>query len=353
VANLAVRRRRFRFGTLLLALVCLVAAQFVSAIEPRAVPALVAAGVGFAAAGGGLPGLLLAVFGAGLAPLDTPLRIAFGIGALAVFDRASRRDDEAERLTAQSLTDRLTGLHTYAYFSDVLQREVGRVRRYGGHCSLVVFDLDHFKDFNDRYGHPAGDEALKAFANILKECVRDGDVPARYGGEEFAIYLADVNLDGAMAIGERVRSRTESTLISLAPGITDRITVSVGVAAAPLHGTDRVGLLRMADGALYEAKAAGRNRVIAAGIPSAEPPAKHRSRRVAIPGEAAAYTRFLRVASSALRTPRSRSEPSDEMAKNVNPSRAYMPASSGFQSRTPVALPWAFAAAATAAIAAW
>ena len=213
MANLAVRRRRFRFGTLALALVCLVAGQFVSAIEPRAVPALVAAGVGFAAAGGGLPGLILAVFGAGLAPLDTPLRIAFGIGALAVFDRASSRDDEADRVTAQSLTDRLTGLHTYAYFSDVLQREVGRVRRYGGCCSLVVFDLDHFKDFNDRYGHAAGNALLAKVGAAIRHEQRESDISARFGGEELVVLVPGSSRQ-AVALAERVRQSIEVLMVS-------------------------------------------------------------------------------------------------------------------------------------------
>ena len=262
MANLAVRRRRFRFGTLALALVCLVAAQFVAAVEPRAVPALVAAGVGFAAAGGGLPGLLLAVFGAGLAPLDTPLRIAFGVGALAIFDRASRRDDEAERVTAQSLTDRLTGLHTYAYFSDVLQREVGRVRRYGGCCSLVVLDLDHFKDFNDRYGHAAGNALLsKVGAAVLHE-QRESDISARFGGEELVVLVPGSSRQ-AVALAERVRQAIEGLVVAPGPGRRPvGTTVSAGVAEYPADARTADELFAAADAALYQAKRRGRNQVV-------------------------------------------------------------------------------------------
>ncbi len=262
MANLAVRRRRFRFGTLLLALVCLVSAQFVSAIEPRAVPALVAAGVGFAAAGGGFPGLLLAVFGAGLAPLDTPLRIAFGVGALAVFDRASRRDDETERVTAQSLTDRLTGLHTYAYFSDVLQREVGRVRRYGGSCSLVVFDLDHFKDFNDRYGHAAGNVLLTKVGAAVRHEQRESDISARFGGEELVVLVPGSSRQ-AVALAERVRQAIE--VLVVVPGQGRRpvgTTVSAGVAEYPADARTADELFAAADAALYQAKRRGRNQVV-------------------------------------------------------------------------------------------
>jgi diguanylate cyclase (GGDEF)-like protein len=242
--------------------VCLVAAQFVSAVEPRAVPALVAAGVGFAAAGGGLPGLVLAVFGAGLAPLDTPLRIAFGVGALAVFDRASRRDDETERVTAQSLTDRLTGLHTYAYFSDVLQREVGRVRRYGGQCSLVVFDLDHFKDFNDRYGHAAGNALLTKVGAAIRHEQRESDISARFGGEELVVLVPGSSRQ-AVALAERVRQAIE--VLVVIPGQGRRpvgTTVSAGVAEYPTDARTGDDLFAAADAALYQAKRRGRNQVV-------------------------------------------------------------------------------------------
>jgi diguanylate cyclase (GGDEF)-like protein len=130
------------------------------------------------------------------------------------------------------------------------------------------------RSFNDRHGHPSGDEALRAFADILRSCLRDGDIAARYGGEEFAVALPGIDESTALAVAERIRSRTQGTLISLAPGITDRITVSIGVASAPRQAHDRVTLLRLADEALYQAKQAGRNRVVYAGstgVPAAGP----------------------------------------------------------------------------------
>ena len=130
-----------------------------------------------------------------------------------------------------------------------------------------MLDLDHFKEFNDRYGHPSGDEALRTFAGILRSCLRDDDIAARYGGEEFAVVLPGVDETTALAVAERIRSRTDTTLISLAPGITDRITVSIGVACAPEQALDRITLLRLADEALYRAKQGGRNRVEYAGVP--------------------------------------------------------------------------------------
>jgi diguanylate cyclase (GGDEF)-like protein len=128
-----------------------------------------------------------------------------------------------------------------------------------------MIDIDQFKLFNDRHGHPAGDEALRSFAGVLQSSMRDGDVAARYGGEEFAVLLPGVDRAAAMMIAERIRARTESTIISLAPGLTDRITVSIGIASAPVQGLERVALLRLADDALYRAKADGRNRVATIG----------------------------------------------------------------------------------------
>jgi diguanylate cyclase (GGDEF)-like protein len=268
VANLAVRRRRFRASTLVLALACLIGAQFASAVDPRLVPALVAAGVGFAAAGGGFPGLILAIFGAGLAPLDTPLRIAFGVGALAVFDRASRRDDEADRVSEQSFIDRLTGLHTYAYFTDVLHREVGRVRRYGGCCALVVLDLDRFKDFNDRYGHAAGNALLaKVGAAILHE-QRESDISARFGGEELVV-LVPGSARQATALAERIRQAVEEILVTPAHGRRPvGTTVSAGVAEFPADARTADELFAAADAALYQAKRRGRNQVAVTTLPA-------------------------------------------------------------------------------------
>jgi two-component system cell cycle response regulator len=132
-------------------------------------------------------------------------------------------------------------------------------------AAVLVLDLDHFKEFNDRYGHPAGDEALRAFAGLLGSSVRQLDLAARYGGEEFAVYLPGLGAAEAGEVAERIRERTESTIIPLGPGQTGRLTVSIGIAIAPNDGKERVALLKAADEALYRAKKAGRNRVVAFG----------------------------------------------------------------------------------------
>jgi diguanylate cyclase (GGDEF)-like protein len=164
-------------------------------------------------------------------------------------------------LQGMANTDARTGLANTRAFDQMLEDALS-ARRDDETIAVLMLDLDHFKDFNDRYGHPSGDQALRTFADILRSCLRDGDVAARYGGEEFAVALPGVDESTAFAIAERIRSRTESTLISLAPGITDRITVSIGIASAPDQAHDRITLLRLADEALYRAKETGRNRVV-------------------------------------------------------------------------------------------
>ena len=163
-------------------------------------------------------------------------------------------------LQGMASTDARTGLANTRAFDQALEDTLA-ARTDSESVAVLMLDLDHFKDFNDRYGHPAGDEALRAFSDVLRSCLRDGDVAARYGGEEFAVMLPQVDDATALAIAERIRSRTETTVISLAPGLTDRISVSIGIAVAPTQAQDRIGLLRLADEALYRAKQAGRNRI--------------------------------------------------------------------------------------------
>jgi diguanylate cyclase (GGDEF)-like protein len=166
-------------------------------------------------------------------------------------------------LQGMATTDGRTGLPNSRAFDDAL--ELALASRIGDEQVAMLFlDIDHFKSFNDAHGHPAGDEALRIFAGILKSSIREQDVAARYGGEEFAVLLPATDQATAMAIGERIRLRTESTIATIGPGVTARMTVSAGLAIAPGDGYDRIGLLRAADTALYAAKAAGRNRVVPA-----------------------------------------------------------------------------------------
>jgi diguanylate cyclase (GGDEF)-like protein len=163
-------------------------------------------------------------------------------------------------LHGQANTDARTGLQNSRAFDRALEEALAGLQE-NETLGVLMLDLDHFKDVNDRHGHPAGDEALRAFSGVLRSCMRDGDLAARYGGEEFAVLLAGVDEAGARAVAERIRSRTESTLMPLAPGVTERLTVSIGMAVAPDQTIERLPLLRLADEALYNAKQAGRNRV--------------------------------------------------------------------------------------------
>jgi diguanylate cyclase (GGDEF)-like protein len=164
-------------------------------------------------------------------------------------------------LRGQADTDGRTGLTNSRAFDEAVQRRLA-ARSKTERAAVLMLDLDHFKDFNDRYGHPAGDEALRVFAQLLETSIRDQDVAARYGGEEFAVYLAGLGMTEAAEVAERVRERIETTIIPLGPGKTGRLTVSIGIASAPDDGADLVTLLRAADEALYRAKLAGRNRVV-------------------------------------------------------------------------------------------
>jgi diguanylate cyclase (GGDEF)-like protein len=163
----------------------------------------------------------------------------------------------------QAITDELTQLANRRRFTETLAVEVRRAERFGDPLALVLADLDDFKQINDRYGHQAGDEVLRRFSDVLRENVRDFDLPVRYGGEEFAVLLPETGLDGA----EQLARRLQAALLRLRlPEITgDRppVTASFGVAAFPAARSAEA-LLSAADGALYRAKAAGKNRVASA-----------------------------------------------------------------------------------------
>ena len=159
-------------------------------------------------------------------------------------------------------TDALTGLPNRRHFQEALDAEMARVQRYGGSFSLALLDLDEFKSFNDRFGHPAGDAALCELARVIRQHMRASDRVARLGGEEFAVILVGTGKEAARLVVERLRvSIAELDLGHLAvPGCT--VTTSIGVAAVPDDAEYAAELVRHADVALYEAKARGRNRVV-------------------------------------------------------------------------------------------
>ena len=165
---------------------------------------------------------------------------------------------ELQRL---SVTDRLTDLYNHGYFQQRLEEEFKRSARFGHTMSLIMLDIDDFKAFNDTYGHPRGDEVLKAVSGIIRANLRDMDIAARYGGEEFVIVLPETDLEGAANVAERIRQDVESC--QFAPGQSESAhrTVSVGVATFPAHAATASRLLEAADAAMYRGKRAGKNQV--------------------------------------------------------------------------------------------
>ena len=164
-------------------------------------------------------------------------------------------------MEGQAMTDVLTGLRNARFFDPYLEQELEAAERDGETTSVIMLDLDHFKAFNDAYGHPAGDEALRTFARVLGASIRASDVAARYGGEEFIVALRHAGLEDARSVAEKIRLAIEQMVVELGPGRYGRITASLGVASTDHHVADMKALIAIADAALYRAKEGGRNRV--------------------------------------------------------------------------------------------
>ena len=162
----------------------------------------------------------------------------------------------------QAITDDLTGLVNRRRFIEALDAEIERARRFGAALTIVLADLDNFKQVNDEFGHHGGDVVLRAFADLIRSHVRDVDVSGRIGGEEFAILLPDTDAAGAARVAERMRTSLNEVAIPLSEGSAIHVASSFGVAelARDQSGDD---LLRAADAALYRAKDEGKNRVVA------------------------------------------------------------------------------------------
>ncbi|MDY0189179.1 MAG: diguanylate cyclase [Desulfuromonas sp.] len=169
------------------------------------------------------------------------------------------------RLQQQSIRDPLTGLFNRRYMDEVLHQEESRARRNATQVGIIMMDVDHFKHFNDTYGHEAGDEMLRVLGKILHGHFRDSDITCRYGGEEFIAIMPDISLEQCQAKAEQLRSVVERSANMVHMGEVLAISLSLGVALFPLHGKDMHSVLKLADKALYQAKEQGRNRVVSAG----------------------------------------------------------------------------------------
>ncbi len=167
-----------------------------------------------------------------------------------------------DKLCDLSLKDPLTGLANRRYFQNVLGREIEVVARSGEPALLLMLDIDHFKKVNDTYGHPAGDKVLQLVSKTLAGCVRPMDTVARFGGEEFVIILPSCQGHYGNHVAERIRESVGKLNISISPGVTIKVTISIGGAYAPrwVRSTPELWVDR-ADIELYRAKSEGRNRV--------------------------------------------------------------------------------------------
>ena len=157
-------------------------------------------------------------------------------------------------------TDGLTGLYNHSEFQHILEHEIQRAKRYDKEFCLLMLDIDFFKNFNDTYGHQAGDEILKTIGEKIKKQVRVVDVPARYGGEEFCVILSETPMKYGVQVAERLRRAVSDHMFQV-EGSNVQITVSIGVASFPLDAGTTADLIKKADQALYRAKNSGRNRV--------------------------------------------------------------------------------------------
>jgi len=157
-----------------------------------------------------------------------------------------------------AFTDHLTGLANRRRFERQLDREVSRTLRYAHPFSLVMLDIDNFKDVNDTFGHHAGDEVIRGLGRVLQEGTRGIDLAARIGGEEFAILLVETGQSGALEVAERLRVAIREMIV---PGV-GQVSASFGVAECPIGGQTSSEMLNSADVALYEAKRSGRDRVV-------------------------------------------------------------------------------------------
>jgi diguanylate cyclase (GGDEF)-like protein len=173
------------------------------------------------------------------------------------------------RAERQAATDALTGMANTRAVQDTLKRMVAQAQRTGDPLTAVMVDLDHFKQLNDVYGHERGNEALAAVGQILTGGARESDFAGRYGGEEFILLLPDTTREGGVVLAEKLRRALGGLIL---PDVERRVTASFGVASLPDDGIDAATLVRAADRALYQAKADGRDRVVAAQIERVMPP---------------------------------------------------------------------------------
>jgi diguanylate cyclase (GGDEF)-like protein len=201
--------------------------------------------------------------------VESVVLAALAIGMAIMIQRSWQRQEHASReLERLARTDALTGLANRRRFFELAESELARAGRYGSPLSVLMIDIDHFKDVNDACGHATGDLVLRQLAETCRAVFRQVDTVGRVGGEEFAVLLPETPLTGAVEVADRLRSAVQATRVPREDGEPIAITVSVGVAtSAPGKSVD--DLMSQSDTALYEAKRTGRNRVLSWEEPAA------------------------------------------------------------------------------------
>ena len=167
-----------------------------------------------------------------------------------------------EQLRQQSIRDPLTGLFNRTFMEESLERELSRAARSKGPLGIIMVDVDHFKRFNDTFGHDAGDLLLREVGYFFKKSCRPHDIPCRYGGEEFLLILVDASLEDTVQRAEQLRVHIRDVHVTHKERLLGPITISLGVVAFPKHGENSSVLLKQVDDALYRAKGEGRDRVV-------------------------------------------------------------------------------------------
>jgi two-component system, cell cycle response regulator len=188
---------------------------------------------------------------------------------------------DVARLSRQAQTDGLTGLANRRLLAERLEDELERAARNGTSVSIVMADIDNFKQINDSHGHQTGDAVLRDFAAALERSVRETDLAARYGGEEFLVVLPGAGLGNASGVAEKFRKAAEELEVAGRSGETARFTVSFGVAEFPTYANVEA-LVAAADAALYQAKRGGKNRVAASTVQGPNVPEEASARLVSL-----------------------------------------------------------------------
>lgn len=198
------------------------------------------------------------------------LILLLGVLYFFIFKLMRKLRDAHAKLESMVMTDPLTGLSNRRFLFERLEVEFERAKRYGTSLACLIIDVDYFKRVNDAHGHLAGDEVLKGVAGLIKSSTRSSDISARFGGEEFLLLLPDTGLEGARQAAEKLRSALQATEFTTPEGVRIFVTASFGCSSLEASNTatvkDTETFVRMADQALYLAKAAGRNRVRCGGV---------------------------------------------------------------------------------------